>query len=111
MRKLITLLTAMTLTSCAGIEYNTNYIPEIKELRRIENIPYNKKTGMKCLVKAVMYSNHLTSKGIESYVIIRNTKQGLHALVKYFDKNGDAYYSDPTNKGNDGIKIGKEVWK
>ena len=110
MSKLINLIIgSLFLTSCAGIEYNTNYIPEIKELRKIENIPYKRK-GMNCLIKATMYSNHLTNKGIESYVIVRKLKDGrLHALVKYWN-NGNCYTADPTNKGNDD-EIKRSVWK
>ena len=110
MKKLISLLTGIgLLSSCAGLEYNTGYIPEEKKLREIENDKSFKKNV--CLIKSVMYSNHLTSKGIENYVIIKRLKDNrLHSVVKYWDKSGQAYYSDPTWKDNDGIKMENDKW-
>jgi len=104
--KLIELAGMVLLNSCVNSSY---YIPERKELRRIENIPYDKKY-MKCTNKSFMYQKHLFKKGILSRLVVGDVgAKQLHMWVEVYNVETDTWHLiDPTWNGReDGWEIKK----
>ena len=100
MRKLLLAGIILALSSCATI-----YIPHKEELRRIENLPYEKGV-FDCKHKAVMYADYVTEKGLKARVISGEVGVGFnksnHAWVEVKNpKDNKWYIIDPTDNSED----------
>lgn len=80
----IVLLNLFVLTLCLPAVF----IPEIKKLREIESVPYNRLV-MDCVVKSVVYHKYLKSKNYISRVVCGYIKvgftEGIHAWNEVYN--------------------------
>lgn len=115
--KILLLITLLLLTGCMGTyiippkgEILDEYIPEIKELRQIEKISYDR-YNFDCKYKSVKYHNHLQSKGIKSRVVTGVVKHhGFHAWVEVYNPKSDKWHMiDPTWTGSWYDREGYEI--
>ena len=96
MKKLITLLLGIALSSCA----TNQYIPLENKLRQIENIPYNRK-HMNCTHKTHQYRTLLEEKGIKSRLVLGYVGKSntLHMWLEAYNKENKTWHMiDATDK-------------